>query len=139
MDYPQHDIEVSYFDDKGQGNNIVYLINFAHTERDDFQVVNQWTFVEYPEKQADIIIFIHGLSLVVMELKFPSHEETDASEAYLQLRNYKKEIPSLFIYNVFYVISDMACSKVETQTSKEEHYMDGRPRMVTRKYGLCRL
>lgn len=49
------------------------------------------------------------------------------------------EIPSLFIYNVFYVISDMACSKVETQTSKEEHYMDGRPRMVTRKYGLCRL
>ncbi|MEQ3146734.1 type I restriction endonuclease [Phocaeicola coprocola] len=83
MDYPQHDIEVSYFDDKGQGNNIVYLINFAHTERDNFQVVNQWTFVEYPEKQADIIIFIHGLSLVVMELKFPSHEETDASEAYL--------------------------------------------------------
>ena len=69
MDYPQHDIEVSYFDDKGQGNNIVYLINFAHTERDNFQVVNQWTFVEYPEKQADIIIFIHGLSLVVMELK----------------------------------------------------------------------
>lgn len=39
MGYPQHDIEVSYFDDKGQGNNIVYLINFAHTERDNFHKV----------------------------------------------------------------------------------------------------
>lgn len=42
-----------------------------------------------------------------MELKSPSREETDASEAYLQLRNYMKEIPSLFIYNVFCVMSDV--------------------------------
>lgn len=124
MDYLQHGIEVSYFDGKEQRNDIVYLIDFAHTERNDFQVVNQWTFVEYSEKRADIIIFINGLPLVVMELKFPSREETDASEAYLQLRNYMKEIPSLFIYNVFCVMSDMACSKAGTLTSKEDRYME---------------
>lgn len=81
-------------------------------------------FVEYSEKRADIIIFINGLPLVVMELKSPSREETDASEAYLQLRNYMKEIPSLFIYNVFCVMSDMACSKAGTLTSKEDRYME---------------
>lgn len=124
MDYLQHGIEVSYFDGKEQRNDIVYLIDFAHTERNDFQVVNQWTFVEYSEKRADIIIFINGLPLVVMELKSPSREETDASEAYLQLRNYMKEIPSLFIYNVFCVMSDMACSKAGTLTSKEDRYME---------------
>lgn len=86
--------------------------------------MNQWTFVEYSEKRADIIIFINGLPLVVMELKSPSREETDASEAYLQLRNYMKEIPSLFIYNVFCVMSDMACSKAGTLTSKEDRYME---------------
>ena len=124
MDYLQHGIEVSFFDGKEQRNDIVYLIDFAHTECNDFQVVNQWTFVEYSEKRADIIIFINGLPLVVMELKSPSREETDASEAYLQLRNYMKEIPSLFIYNVFCVMSDMACSKAGTLTSKEDRYME---------------
>lgn len=59
-----------------------------------------------------------------MELKSPSREETDASEAYLQLRNYMKEIPSLFIYNVFCVMSDMACSKAGTITGKEDRYME---------------
>lgn len=61
---------------------------------------------------------------MVMELKSPSREETDASEAYLQLRNYMKGIPSLFIYNVFCVMSDMACSKAGTLTSKEDRYME---------------
>lgn len=78
MDYLQHGIEVSYFDGKEQRNDIVYLIDYEHTERNDFKIVNQWTFVEYSEKRADIVIFINGLPIVVMELKSPSREETDA-------------------------------------------------------------
>lgn len=124
MDYLQHGIEVSYFNGKEQRNDIVYLIDYKHTERNCFQIVNQWTFVEFSEKRADIIAFVNGLPLVVMELKSPSREETDASEAYLQLRNYMKEIPSLFVYNVFCVMSDMACSKAGTITSKEDRYME---------------
>ena len=93
MDYLQHGIEVSYFDGREQRNDLVYLIDYAHTERNDFQIVNQWTFVEHSEKRADLVVFVNGLPLVVMELKSPSREETDASEAYRQLRNYMQEIP----------------------------------------------
>ena len=81
----QHGIEVSYFDGKEQRNDIVYLIDYDQAERNDFKIVNQWTFVEHSEKRADLVVFVNGLPLVVMELKSPSREETDASEAYRQL------------------------------------------------------
>lgn len=123
MDYLQHGIEMSYHNGKEQQHEIIYLIDYTHINRNCFQVINQWTFVEHSEKRADIIIFINGLPLVVIELKSPSREETDASEAYLQLRNYMREVPSLFIYNVFCVMSDMGCSKAGTITSKEDRYM----------------
>ena len=123
-DYLQHGIEVSYFNGKKMRNEMVYLIDFEHTDKNTFQVINQWTFIENAEKRADIIVFVNGLPLVVVELKSPSREETDASEAYLQLRNYMKDIPSLFAFNMFCVMSDMALSKAGTITSKEDRYME---------------
>lgn len=123
-DYLQHGIEVSYFNGKEMRNEMVYLIDFEHTDKNTFQVINQWTFIENAEKRADIIVFVNGLPLVVVELKSPSREETDASEAYLQLRNYMKDIPSLFSFNMFCVMSDLALSKAGTITSKEDRYMD---------------
>ncbi len=123
-DYLQHGIEVSYFNGKEMSNEMVYLIDFEHTDKNTFQVINQWTFIENAEKRADIIVFVNGLPLVVVELKSPSREETDASEAYLQLRNYMKDIPSLFAFNMFCVMSDMALSKAGTITSKEDRYME---------------
>ena len=123
-DYLQHGIEVSYFNGKEMCNEMVYLIDFEHTDKNTFQVINQWTFIENAEKRADIIVFVNGLPLVVVELKSPSREETDASEAYLQLRNYMKDIPSLFAFNMFCVMSDMALSKAGTITSKEDRYME---------------
>ena len=123
-DYLQHGIEVSYLNGKEMRNEMVYLIDFEHTDKNTFQVINQWTFIENAEKRADIIVFVNGLPLVVVELKSPSREETDASEAYLQLRNYMKDIPSLFAFNMFCVMSDMALSKAGTITSKEDRYMD---------------
>ena len=123
-DYLQHGIEVSYFNGKEMCNEMVYLIDFEHTDKNTFQVINQWTFIENAEKRADIIVFVNGLPLVVVELKSPSREETDASEAYLQLRNYMKDIPSLFTFNMFCVMSDMALSKAGTITGKEDRYME---------------
>ena len=123
-DYLQHGIEVSFFNGKEMRNEMVYLIDFEHTDQNTFQVINQWTFIENAEKRADIIVFVNGLPLVVVELKSPSREETDASEAYLQLRNYMKDIPSLFAFNMFCVMSDMALSKAGTITSKEDRYME---------------
>ena len=59
-----------------------------------------------------------------MELKSPSREETDASEAYLQIRNYMHEIPSIFHYNMICVMSDQLISKAGTITSGENRYME---------------
>ena len=109
---------------QGQKTRIVNLIDFEHPKRNDFLVVNQYTVQELDTKRPDIVVFVNGLPLVVVELKSPSREETDASEAYLQLRNYQKFIPSLFIYNAFNVMSDMALTKIGTVTAKEDRYME---------------
>ena len=124
MDYLQNGVEVSYMHKGEAVNDIVYLIDFAHPDRNTFQAINQWTYVEKSEKRADIMVFLNGLPLVLVELKSPSREETDASAAYRQIRNYIQEIPSLFIYNVFCVMSDMALSKAGTITSKEDRFME---------------
>lgn len=109
---------------QGQKTRIVNLIDFEHPKRNDFLVVNQYTMQELDTKRPDIVVFVNGLPLVVVELKSPSREDTDASEAYLQLRNYQKFIPSLFIYNAFNVMSDMALTKIGTVTAKEDRYME---------------
>lgn len=109
---------------QGQKTRIVSLIDFEHPKRNDFLVVNQYTMQELDTKRPDIVVFVNGLPLVVVELKSPSREETDASEAYLQLRNYQKLIPSLFTYNAFNVMSDMALTKIGTVTAKEDRYME---------------
>lgn len=121
----QYGIEVQYTDAKHQLKTaIVQLIDFEHEEENDFLVVNQYTVQELDTKRPDIVVFVNGLPLVVIELKSPSREETDASEAYLQLRNYQKFIPSLFIYNAFNVMSDMALTKIGTVTASEDRYME---------------
>lgn len=124
MDYLQNGVEVTYENGGEMVHDIIYLIDYFNTSRNKFQAVNQWTYQEYSEKRADIIIFINGLPLVLIELKSPSREETDASAAYRQIRNYIKEIPSMFIYNAFCVMSDMECTKAGTITSNEDRYME---------------
>lgn len=122
-DYLQSGVEVRYFDGKEERNDIVRLLDFDNPESNTFHVVNQWTFVEYSEKRPDVICFVNGMPLVVFELKSPSREETDASDAYLQLRNYMHHIPSLFVPNAFCVMSDMAETRVGTITSDEDRYV----------------
>ena len=123
MDYLQHGVEVTFHDGRELKNDIVYLADYKNVANNDFLLINQWTFVEKSKKRADLILFLNGLPVVLMELKSPSREETDASAAYRQLKNYMKEIPTLFTYNVFCVMSDMAESKAGTITSSEDRYM----------------
>ncbi len=124
MDYLQNGVPVKFFADGGERAALVYLLDFQNPEHNDFTIANQWTVIENAEKRPDVILFINGLPLVVMELKSPSREETDASAAYRQLRNYMYEIPSLFIYNAVCVMSDMTTSKAGTITSGEDRYME---------------
>ncbi|MDY2778209.1 MAG: type I restriction endonuclease subunit R [Collinsella sp.] len=122
-DYLQNGVEVRFFDGKEERNDIVYLLDFENPRNNDFHVVNQWTFVEYSEKRPDIVVFVNGMPLVIFELKSPSREETDASDAYLQLRQYMKQIPSMFVPNVFCVMSDMSETRVGTITADEDRFV----------------
>ena len=123
-DYMQNGVPVKYFVKGEEKSDLVYLIDFENIDNNDFIVSNQWTFIENAEKRPDIILFINGLPLVVIELKSPSREQTDVSEAYRQLRNYiVNDIPSLFIYNAVCVMSDMGVTKAGTITSGEDRFM----------------
>ncbi len=123
-DYLQNGIQVRYVQDGESKSDICYLVDYKNIENNSFIVANQWTFIEHSNKRPDVLIFLNGLPVVLMELKSPSREETDASEAYLQIRNYMHEIPSMFIYNAFCVMSDMLLSKAGTITSDEERFME---------------
>ena len=124
MDYLQNGIPVRYFIDGEERSSIIYLVDYKKPENNSFVVANQWTFIENSNKRPDLILFLNGLPIVLMELKSPSREETDASEAYRQLRNYMQEIPSMFIYNAICVMSDQLISKAGTITSGEDRFME---------------
>lgn len=124
MDYLQNGIPVRYFVDGKERSSIVYLVDYKNPDNNSFVVANQWTFIENSNKRPDLILFLNGLPIVLMELKSPSREETDASEAYRQLRNYMQEIPSMFIYNAICVMSDQLISKAGTITSGEDRFME---------------
>lgn len=124
MDYLQNGITVKYLENGEQRSTIVYLVDYKNIDNNSFIVANQWTFVENSEKRPDVLLFINGLPLVLFELKSPSREETDSSQAYRQIRNYMKEIPSMFIYNAICVMSDLLISKAGTITSDETRYME---------------
>lgn len=124
MDYLQHGIEVSYFVKGEKRSGLVYLADYKNPENNSFVVANQWTFIQNSNKRPDVILFLNGLPVVLIELKSPSREETDASEGYLQIRNYMQEIPTMFIYNCICVISDHLTSKAGTITSGEDRFME---------------
>ena len=124
MEYIQHGIEVRYFVDGEERSGLVYLVDYKNTDNNSFVVANQWTFIENSNKRPDILLFLNGMPVVLIELKSPSREETDASEAYMQIRNYMHEIPSMFIYNCICVMSDHLTSKAGTITSGEDRFME---------------
>ena len=124
MDYLQNGISVRYFADGEDRSVIVYLVDYKNVENNSFIIANQWTFIENSNKRPDIILFLNGLPVVLVELKSPSREETNASEAYRQLRNYMQEIPSMFVYNAICVMSDQLTSKAGTITSGEDRFME---------------
>ena len=124
MDYLQNGIPVRYFVSGEERSSIVYLVDYKNPNNNSFVLTSQWTFIENSKKRPDLVLFLNGLPIVLVELKSPSREETDASEAYRQLRNYMQEIPSMFIYNAICVMSDQLTSKAGTITSGEDRFME---------------
>lgn len=125
MNYLQNGIPVKYVEAGEERTNIVYLIDYDNVDHNDFCVLNQFTYIENGNnRRPDVIVFVNGLPLVVIELKSPSQDEVGAENAYHQIRNYIHDIPSLFIYNAFCVISDLSVTKAGTLTSGLDRFME---------------
>ena len=124
MDYVQNGVEVKYSEDGRPKTALVKLVNFESPLQNQFTVCNQWTVVEYEKIRCDLVVFVNGLPLVVVELKSPSNEYVEEDDAYLQIKQYQQKCPSLFVYNAFSVISDQLTSKAGTITAKENRYME---------------
>ena len=125
MDYLQNGITVKYAVKGEERSSVVKLIDYADADKNDFYVVNQYAFVENGNnRRPDIILFVNGLPLVLMELKSPSKDEVGAENAYNQIRNYMKDIPSMFYYNAICVISDLSTNKAGTITSGLDRFME---------------
>lgn len=118
------DVKFSVGDGKTRTDK-VWLVDFANPEKNEFLAVNQFTVIENnTNKRPDIVIFINGLPLVVIELKNATDENADVSAAFRQLQTYQHVIPSLFTYNAFLVISDGWFAKVGTISSDYPRFME---------------
>ncbi|WP_336809031.1 type I restriction endonuclease subunit R [Bacillus cereus] len=105
----------------------VYVFDFENPKNNDFMAVNQFTVIEgQANKRPDIIVFVNGLPLVVIELKNATNEDVDITDAYNQLQTYKQAIPTLFRYNAFLIASDGINSRVGSLTANEERFMKWR-------------
>lgn len=125
MGYLQNGVEVKYFFKGEERSSIVYLIDYSKLENNHFYAVNQYTYIENGNnRRPDIILYINGLPLVLIELKSPSQDEAGAENAYNQIRNYMQDIPSMFIYNAICVISDLSTNKAGTITSGFDRFME---------------
>ncbi|MFH1432769.1 MAG: type I restriction endonuclease subunit R [archaeon] len=100
-------IKVSYQKEGSDRGDLVWLLDFNNPENNEFIVANQFTIIENNvNKRPDIILFVNGLPLVVIELKNPADENATVKSAFNQLQTYKQAIPGLFNYNGFLIISD---------------------------------
>lgn len=117
-------IKVSYQKDGVEKGDLVWLIDFEHPEDNEFLVVNQFTVVQNNiNKRPDLILFVNGIPLVVIELKNPADEQATIHSAFRQIQTYKEMIPNLFYYNGFIVISDGLEAKAGSISYDYTHFM----------------
>ena len=105
----------------------VKIVDFNNPENNEFLAVNQFA-VQGPVnlRRPDIVVFLNGLPIAVVELKNPSNEKTDVSAAYNQIQTYKTDIPDLFNYNLACILSDGVVARIGSLSANEERYMPWR-------------
>ena len=108
---------------EGDKTFVAKLIDRDNIENNLFQVLNQYTVIEYKEKRPDVVVFINGIPLIVFELKNAINEDTTIENAYNQIKNYQEDIKSLFYYNAFSVISDGINARIGTITADFNRFM----------------
>ena len=120
------DVEISR-EDGSIGGDKAWLIDFDRLENNDWLAVNQFTVIEHQGKRRpDVVIFINGMPLAVVELKNPGDENATLDGAFNQLQTYKDQIPALFRTNAVLVISDGLQARVGSLTADRERFMPWR-------------
>ncbi|MDH5517834.1 MAG: type I restriction endonuclease subunit R [Gammaproteobacteria bacterium] len=105
----------------------VQLIDFSNVDNNQFLVVNQYTITgSKGNRRPDVIVFVNGIPLSVIELKNPADESADIWSAYQQLQTYKDETPDLFVYNEALVVSDGLNARVGSLTANKERFLPWR-------------
>ena len=126
-DYLINGIQVEYEGEDRTIGDKARIIDFEEPENNDFVAINQFT-VEGPKRnrRPDIICFINGLPLVIIELKNPTDEKADIWKAYNQLQTYKEDISDLFMTNEALIISDGTDARIGSLTASSERFMPWR-------------
>lgn len=100
-------VKVTYQENGRPRGDLVWLVNWDHPDENDFVVANQFTIIENQvNKRPDVILFVNGLPIVILELKNAADENATIHSAFQQLQTYQQTIPTLFTYNAFLIISD---------------------------------
>lgn len=117
-------IKVSYKKDGTIRGDLVWLIDFKNVDNNEFVVSNQFTVIENNvNKRPDIVLFVNGIPLIVIELKNPVDETATIKSAFKQFQTYKQAIPSLFTYNGIMIISDGLQAKAGTISAGLTRFM----------------
>ena len=120
-------VDVSWMAPEGERYGKVWLVDMEDLTNNDWLAVNQFTVIENKhERRPDIVLFVNGLPLAVIELKNPADENATLHHAFNQLQTYKKQIPSLFVYNALLVISDGMQARFGTLTAGWDRFMPWR-------------
>lgn len=120
-------VDVSYRDESRVVHDKVWLLDLNDPANNDWLVVNQFTVVENKvNRRPDMVVFVNGLPLAVIELKNPADEKATIRQAYNQFQTYKKDIPTLFGFNELLVISDGLEARMGTLTSGWDRFMPWR-------------
>ncbi len=117
-------IPVNYQQNGHDRGDLIWLVDFENPANNEFTVVNQFTVLEnHLNKRPDLILFINGLPLVVIELKNPTDEKATLQSAYQQLQTYQVTIPSLFTYNGILIIADGLEARAGTLSANISRFM----------------
>jgi type I restriction enzyme R subunit len=128
-------VKVPYQENGYERSHEVALIDFEHPANNQFLVVNQYTIIENNQhKRPDVLLFVNGLPLVIIELKNAASENADIKSAYQQIQTYKATIPSLFTYNAVCIISDGLECKAGSLSADLSRYMAGEPPTALKKH-----
>ena len=120
-------VALEFADGEAKKTDLVHLIDFANPQLNEFVVINQFTVAGSKQpRRPDLVAFINGLPLAVIELKNPANEHTDVWDAFNQLQTYKDEISALFNSNVALVVSDGWTARVGSLTANAERMLPWR-------------